>query len=380
MAQSEVASVSPRDKRVAFVDYAKGVCIILVVTMHSTLGTGQAMGGEGFMHSLVAFAKPFRMPDFFLIAGLFAAQSFARDWRTFLDRKLLHFAYFYLLWAFIQCVLKSYGAPEGVFAHFIGTFAFSLIEPFGTLWFIYLLPIFFVTTRLLRNEHPLVVLLFAATLETLRIDTGWTVVDEFARRYVYFYSGYLFAPLVFDFAAAVTRRKARAVAGLALWAVVNGLAVKLPGLWWPSVSVMPLVSLVLGYAGALAIVAISALLAQAHRTALLGWLGSRSIVVYLAFFLPMAATRTLIVKSGLLSDVGIASLVVTGVSIVVPLLIARAVWGTKLTFLFERPAFLKLESKSPSSKSPSADATVMVAARVSDGEIRRSRAQTNFYP
>ena len=32
--------------RLAWVDVAKGLCIILVVMMHSTLGTGTDMGGE----------------------------------------------------------------------------------------------------------------------------------------------------------------------------------------------------------------------------------------------------------------------------------------------------------------------------------------------
>ena len=375
MAQSSAENTSSRDNRVAFVDYAKGICIILVVTMHSTLGTGEAMGGEGFMHNLVAFAKPFRMPDFFLIAGLFASQSLTRDGKTFFDRKVLHFAYFYLLWAIIQCALKSFGAPEGALTHFRSEFLFSLIEPFGTLWFIYLLPIFFITTRLLRNQNQLVVLLCAAALETLRINTGWTAIDEFSRRFVYFYSGYLFAPYVFQFAAAVTRRKALAVVGLGLWALVNGLAVKLPGLWAASVSVMPIVSLILGYAGALAIVAISALLAEARRAASLGWLGSRSIVVYLAFFLPMAATRTLIVKSGLISDVGVASLIVTVVSIVIPLLIAWAVKGTKLAFLFERPEFLKFSLKSSRPATPAAARSTRVA-----GGVHTRPAHTDSYP
>jgi uncharacterized membrane protein YcfT len=47
---------------------------------------------------VVAFAKPFRMPDFFLISGLFLARVIDRDWRTYLDRKVVHFVYFYLLW------------------------------------------------------------------------------------------------------------------------------------------------------------------------------------------------------------------------------------------------------------------------------------------
>ncbi len=76
--------------RVAWVDYAKGICIVMVVMMHSTLGVGAAAGGEGFLHTVVAFAKPFRMPDFFLLSGLFLSRVIDRDWKTYLDRKVVH--------------------------------------------------------------------------------------------------------------------------------------------------------------------------------------------------------------------------------------------------------------------------------------------------
>ena len=39
--------------RYAWVDVAKGICIVLVVMMHSTLGTGEALGGEGFLHPVL---------------------------------------------------------------------------------------------------------------------------------------------------------------------------------------------------------------------------------------------------------------------------------------------------------------------------------------
>ena len=64
---------APGGRRVDWVDYAKGICIVMVVMMHSVLGVEAAAGQTGFMHALVAFAKPFRMPDFFLISGLFLA-------------------------------------------------------------------------------------------------------------------------------------------------------------------------------------------------------------------------------------------------------------------------------------------------------------------
>jgi uncharacterized membrane protein YcfT len=77
-----LAPAAPTEERVVWFDYAKGICITLVVMMHSTLGVGDAMGGEGFMHEVVAFARPFRMPDFFLLSGLFLFRVIDRDWRT----------------------------------------------------------------------------------------------------------------------------------------------------------------------------------------------------------------------------------------------------------------------------------------------------------
>jgi hypothetical protein len=39
--------------RVDWVDYAKGICIVMVVMMHSVLGVELAAGQTGFMHPLV---------------------------------------------------------------------------------------------------------------------------------------------------------------------------------------------------------------------------------------------------------------------------------------------------------------------------------------
>src|SRR6201997_4879717 len=178
--------------RVDWVDYAKGICIVMVVMMHSVLGVELASGETGFMHLLAAFAKPFRMPDFFLISGLFLPLVIGRDWRLYLDRKVVHFAYFYVLWVTIQFGFKAPAlAAESSWTHVGYLYLESFIEPFGTLWFIYLLPIFFVVTKATRNMPPAAIWGVAALLEMVHVATGWTVIDEFCARFVYFYSGYL---------------------------------------------------------------------------------------------------------------------------------------------------------------------------------------------
>jgi uncharacterized membrane protein YcfT len=318
--------------RIDWVDYAKGICIVMVVMMHSVLGVEAAADQTGFMHALVAFAKPFRMPDFFLISGLFLSIVIDRDWRTYLDRKVVHFAYFYVLWVTIQFGFKapSFAAGTG-WGHVGFLYLESFIEPFGTLWFIYLLPVFFVVTKLTRKMPPLAIWAAAAALEMMHVATGWTVIDEFCSRFVYFYSGYWFATFVFALSDRARARPALSIAGLVLWALVNGALVEFGYSEWP------LVSLALGLAGASAIIVIGTLLARAHWLNFLRYCGEHSIVIYLAFFLPMAATRTLLLRSGLIADIGTVSLIVTIVGVAGALAIWRAALAVHANFLFDRP-------------------------------------------
>ena len=72
----------------------------------------------------------------------------------------------------------------------------------------------------------------------------------------------------------------------------------------------------LGLAGACAIITIGhAAGADAAGSNFLRFCGEHSIVIYLAFFLPMAATRTLLLKTGIIPDIGTVSLIVTIVGV-----------------------------------------------------------------
>jgi uncharacterized membrane protein YcfT len=342
-----ISSYTAPAGRVDWVDYAKGFCIIMVVMMHSTLGVEEAVGREGFMHALVAFAKPFRMPDFFLISGLFLSRVVDRDWRTYADRKVVHFAYFYVLWVTIQFVIKAphFAAANG-WPYVAEQYGLAFIDPFGTLWFIYLLPIFFVVTKATRGASPMLLWLIAASLQSAQIDTGWTAIDEFAGRFVYFYTGYIMAPRVFALAAAVQARPPLAMTGLAAWAALNGVLV------FTGYAGLPLISLALGLAGACAVVSLSALMAKAKLFDPIRYCGQHSIVIYLAFFLPMAATRTLLLKLDVVSDIGAIAILVTAVGLFGALVIWWAARRTRLNFLFERPDLFRIAPRPRAAVAP----------------------------
>ena len=333
---------APHTGRVDWVDYAKGFCIIMVVMMHSTLGVEAAAGREGWMHYLVAFAKPFRMPDFFLISGLFLARVIDREWRTYLDRKVMHFVYLYVLWVTIQVGVKAPGIAAEAGGNWIEVVRFYLtafVEPFGTLWFIYLLPVFFVVTKLLRRVPPLAIFLIGAALEIAPIHTGWTLIDEFAGRYVYFFAGYWLAPHIFRFAEMNLARPAAAAAGLALWAVFNGVLV------FMGYGDLPFMSLGLGLLGAAAVVTAATLMTQSQLAAPLRYCGRNSIVIYLAFFLGMAASRVVLLKTGIITDIGTVSMLVTAAGVTGALILYWLVRNTPFRFLFVRPEWAKIERK-----------------------------------
>lgn len=155
----------------------------------------------------------------------------------------------------------------------------------------------------------------------------------------------------------------KSVGLLGLWAAVNGVfvfsgvpallaaPVQAAGFDLPtSLSQMPFISLTLGVMGAGAVLLISALLSKLHAMRFLKYLGEHSIVVYLAFFLPMAVSRTVLLKFAPFLDIGTVSLLVTIAAVSGPVVLY---WLTELTgygkFLFRRPKWAITDEKSPTS-------------------------------
>lgn len=367
---------APAAGRDETLDVARGWCIALVVMMHSTLGVGEELGGEGFLHRVVAFAQPFRIPAFFLVAGLFAGPALSKPLRTFVDRKILHFVYFYGLWAGVQIFLKDFAAQGWSLSSFGEAAALALVQPYGPLWFIYVLPFFYVTARLLRGRDRRLGLALALALYFARPNTGWVAVDEYAGRFLFFYLGCFFAAPIRAFPGFARAHAGAAALLLAVWAggeilltqtaAGQALTATRPG------------ALAEALAGAAALLAISALMAGggldparekpalspartdggARRPGAFGegkfvervlapafsLLGRRSLTIYVAFFLPMVLARVALARLAPGMDIGLASLIVFAVALVAPLFMERAARALRLSWLFERPGWARLRT------------------------------------
>ena len=347
--------------RVSWVDIAKGMSIFLVVMMHSTLGVQNAVGEMSWMGAIVEFARPFRIPAFMLISGLFLHRSIDSNWSAFLDRKIIHFVYFYVLWVTIQFAIKApawMGEGQSV-AQVVMVYLTAFVQPFGTLWFIYMLPIFYFATRMVRNVDWKWVMAAAVILQILPIDTGSILIDQFAERYVFFFMGYQFYGRFFAWAEFAGKKWAIMTLFIGFWALANAImtAQLTPQSLLDFVvtsnagpigkfSDLPVISLVLGIAGIFAMIGVASIIMRIKWLGFMRWVGEHSIVIYLAFFLPMAISRILLLKfaGGMLATGTIAALVTLSAAcgpIVFYWLVQKTGWGM---FLFKRPEMARLKT------------------------------------
>lgn len=342
----QMASASTRSgaqDRVAWVDYAKGICIILVVMFHTVNHYEAAVGATGWMRWIVDFSKPFRMPDFFLISGLFLSRTIDAPVRDYTDRKVVHFAYFYLLWLGLTLLATDYGVLLSNPIEFAALYGWNILQPTGVLWFVHMLAVFYVLTRLLRRLPKWAVLLAAATLQVAHqaqwIDTPSFIANRAMDYFVFFFLGYAVHGVVFSIAERAKAKPWITLGVLAAWASGN--------LWLTQLgrNFEPGYGLAMALAGAIAVVEIAALLSKWKSARFLRYCGKNSIVIYLTFFFPMTALERLLANYRLIPDVGWASFTILAVSVVLPLLFHIATKRTPLIALYERPEWARWKQR-----------------------------------
>ncbi len=95
-------------KRLPWVDYAKGVAIILVAYRHVLYGLERSgLGIHPYLMNANVIFYSFRMPLFFILSGIFINKSLARrSVGAFINTKWKILLYPFLLWSIIQITLQ----------------------------------------------------------------------------------------------------------------------------------------------------------------------------------------------------------------------------------------------------------------------------------
>jgi len=94
--------------RLAWVDYARGLGIFLVVVGHTLRGVINAdlLESSATLRFVDAWIYTFHMPLFFLLSGLFAERSISKGTARFVADKLRTIAYPYVVWSLLQTIVQ----------------------------------------------------------------------------------------------------------------------------------------------------------------------------------------------------------------------------------------------------------------------------------
>ena len=342
MADSGTASpVSKAEKsRLGWIDAVKGLTISLVVMEHTTWGVAATLGARPDIFGYISdFAVPFRMPLFFLVAGLFAWKAITGPWRDFLDRKLLHFGYFYVLWSVLQIGMKIAVPGEGNWVVTWHDMWMIPVQPFAVLWFIYELALFFTVVRLFHKRNPAWLFAAALGLYFAEVATGWMLLDEFAWRFIWFLSGVYGASRIFELAAWARANRGKALGLAALLYMTVGTVV------FSGLIEIRALELLMGYAGGIASIMGIAVLTDLGLTRILSFIGHRSLYVFLAFFAPMAVMRVGLIRVAGWENGDLITLVTFMTAVAGPIIGYEVLKRTPLSFLFVRPAIFRLKDE-----------------------------------
>ncbi|MEE2060394.1 acyltransferase family protein [Rhodococcus artemisiae] len=131
--------------RLSWIDFARGVAILMVVFHHAVIFDEAIEIGSSIVTKLDNLLVSVRMPLFFVCAGLLGAKTVERGWGTTWTKRIGLFVWIYVIWSMIRFVVFSVidWPLESSEAGTVSSLIQSAWSPSGTLWFIYALAIYF---------------------------------------------------------------------------------------------------------------------------------------------------------------------------------------------------------------------------------------------
>lgn len=137
-------------ERIAWLDVAKGLSIVLVAMFHAHL-TAYALGFRpAYTGPFNVALQPIRMPLFFAISGILAAKALSWPWPEMLRSKVWVFVYIFGLWGLIRWVFFGYVTPNVRSLDEGGDWTQLLtmwVMPSNSLWYIWSLAVFYVVAK-----------------------------------------------------------------------------------------------------------------------------------------------------------------------------------------------------------------------------------------
>ena len=336
-----------RTGRVDWIDYAKGIGIILVVYGHVVIGITNAGIVESATATLQLLPKyslgliyTFHMSLFFFLSGLVADVNPSRAGENFNNlfwKKVKTIAYPYLVWSIIQGIISALMSAYT-------NFEFNIIElpirilfiPIAHYWFLYALfahHIIFALTKKLLNVNIYIILFISILMYLI-----WPYMDIFAIKiitgtFVYYVLGAISAKVLREAVAKISSIKFLSLSLVCLLMQVCLFFFETRFLKLDT-SQPAAINFLGASLGILSTLCLSIYLAKIKTIDFLKYLGFLSMPIYLAHLLGVVGVRIILQKGFHVNDLILHIAAGTIVGLSFPIILYRVTKQFRFPYLF----------------------------------------------
>lgn len=318
--------------RLEWVDYAKGIGIILVVYGHVLRGIKDAAMGifPEFFYYSDNIVYSFHMPLFFFLSGMFVNKSLSKG-KGFIGDKIKTIVYPYFLWSLIsggvQVLMSNYTTKgrqiEDLFV--------ILHQPLGEYWFLYVLFLCYLLYAFLARFFSVYLIFSAAVAAYFLVPyvEPWVlnVIKLLLKNFVFFVLGALFVSL----ASWEKSPKPSAWAVLAIIVVFFLLqAASFPA----HIENFLTVELLLAVFGIFMVITASMALAQGRGVPVLRYIGSLSLPIYVSHVLAASGIRIVLSKFLHYNDVTVHAILGMTLGLLFPIFLVYLTRKINFPYLF----------------------------------------------
>jgi fucose 4-O-acetylase-like acetyltransferase len=346
--------------RYAWIDYVRGICIILVCYRHCFEGLKESSlptQEHPFLEILNVCFYSFRMPLFFIVSGLFVTSSlFKKGLKKYIGNRFNIIFYPLLIWGSIQItlqlLLRDYVNAKPALTDYINLIIFPR-NPNNNQQFWYLNTLFFVGTFYaffkvafkfkLWQQVVLSVLLYVIASYWSYNDITFYIFSDVFHHYIYFCLGNVFSAYILN-----KENQDKFVTPKWLWpSVLMFISVQTI---FTIVNIrhaednfinhkMPWGYLLISLAGCAFVIQLGFVLQQSGVLKWLRVLGYHSLYIYLMHLMIIAAVRIFILKVLGIESVYLILSVAMVAGVLLPIIFYNVAmrWGLWWLFTFEKP-------------------------------------------
>ncbi|MCI2237718.1 acyltransferase family protein [Paenibacillus sp. TRM 82003] len=297
--------------RLPALDVARGVAIALVVLHHAVLHLDAAGLLPAWWRAVNGELVLLRMPLFFCVSGVLASSAAGRSWGALVRGRLVTLLWVFVLWSLVRFAVFSAVTPrfQPWETDSLVPLLLAPVRPTTGLWYLYALAVFTVAARALGRRAPWLLVpaaLLSVAASELWVRAPYYVWHQMARCFVFFLLGWCLRGLLLRLLTSLGTVPAAVLSAVGAAALVAHGAggLRAPG----AASALSVLAVVCGLAFAV-------LLARAPGVvgAGAGWLGRRTLPVYLAHELVVGVATSAVVAAA--AATGVAPGVATGVAV-----------------------------------------------------------------